>query len=171
MVIPLYLFFNSLINIVYSIIKYRRIRKRIVSRIKGIKNNLLILIDRMVRTINSIGQMITASNMGCLIFWHISNYSLGLYSSKLFLDLKIPQKLISMNEFNVFFSLLFNFFIDIFFRHIPKVENAVSILNWVFSFQKSLTLLFYETFYLIAHRTHIVHVLFIFYMSSTIFKL
>lgn len=68
MVIPLYLFFNSLINIVYSIIKYRQIRKRIVRRIKGIKNNLLILIDRMVRTINSIGQMITASNMGCLIF-------------------------------------------------------------------------------------------------------
>lgn len=68
MVIPLYLFFNSLINIVYSIIKYRQIRKRIVSRIKGIKNNLLIFIDRMVRTINSIGQMITASNMGCLIF-------------------------------------------------------------------------------------------------------
>lgn len=68
MVIPLYLFFNSLINIVYSIIKYRQIRKWIVRRIKGIKNNLLILIDRMVRTINSIGQMITASNMGCLIF-------------------------------------------------------------------------------------------------------
>ena len=68
MVIPLYLFFNSLINIVYSIIKYRQIRKWIVRRIKGIKNNLLILIDRMVRTINSIWQMITASNMGCLIF-------------------------------------------------------------------------------------------------------
>lgn len=40
----------------------------IVSRIKGIKNNLLILIDRMIKTISSIGQMITASNMGCLIF-------------------------------------------------------------------------------------------------------
>lgn len=146
MVIPLYLFFNSLINIVYSIIKYRQIRKRIVRRIKGIKNNLLILIDRMVRTINSIGQMITASNMGCLFFWHSSNCSLGLYSSKLFLDLKIPQKLISMNEFNVFFSKFFNFFIDIFFSHIPKVENALSILNLAFSFQKSLTLLFYETF-------------------------